>query len=193
MKLFHSEQFIHIAEGLAIAYVTLEMTLQRIKERKSKQRNYLNRATKDARSYSMLHELRRDVGADRILLMRFHNGGKYADGASINKISITQDAHPLHKSSVSFLMQSIAFDKLPHLIVAMTTSKSVHYKRAAKDAFLNEFFLQAHIEQLYALPLRKKGQVIGLVAAVTDNEKKEISESDKERINQVALQLQALI
>lgn len=187
------QTMIHIAEGLAIAFVTVEMAFNAIKRRREKRKNYLPRATKDARSYALLHELRRDVGADRILLMRFHNGGKYADGSSINKISITQDVHPLHKTSVSFLMQSVAFDKLPHLIVAMTTAKRVEYRRMAKDPCLNEFFKAADIIEFYGVAIHKKAQVVGLLAVVTDNEKKEISESDKRRIQRAVLSLESLL
>lgn len=182
-----------------LSLLTLERLVNKYTEEMHKRKSYLPRISQDAKIHTALTELQHDIGSDRILVFKMHNGGKYASGESINKISITQDLHHPSMSSVSQLFQNILFETIPNFVLRLTTQGKLKYALReeganAPDRPLDEaiarFMGMADIKYFYALLVVKKGKPVGCIAVCLNNEKKALSTSDKARVATVVQSLQ---
>lgn len=185
-----------------LVLLTAERLINKYLEEMHKRKSYLPRISQDAKIHSALSELQKDIGSDRILVFKMHNGGKYASGESINKISITQDLHDPSMSSVSQLFQNILFETIPNFVLRLTTQGKVKYairedEPQAPDRPIDEalcrFMNMASIKYLYCLLVVKKGKPIGCIAVCLNNEKKALSTSDKARVASIVQSLQNTI
>jgi hypothetical protein len=157
-------------ETIALAILALERIYQKVLTERAKHQSYLPRVSKYAKLITQLDELRTDIGADRVLLFKTHNGGQYSNGESIKKVSITQDRHEPHIGSVSQLFQGVLFENIPNLILKLWTEgrvECVKCTNATNDALFDRFLSLASIKHFYTLTILKKGRPIGFMAVVT--------------------------
>lgn len=189
-------------EDIIIALFTAERLAHLYLEQMNKRKSYLPRINQDAKIHTALSELQKDVGSDRILVFKMHNGGKYASGESINKISITQDLHDPSMPSVSQLFQNILFETIPNFVLRLTTQGKAKYALREDDPqapdrpmdeALCRFMAMANIKYLYCLLVVKKRKPVGCIAVCLNNENKALSTSDKARIATIVQNLQDTI
>lgn len=184
-------------EMLALGILAAERIYQKVLEERHKRQSYLPSVSKKAKLTTLLEELRIDVGADRVLLFRTHNGGKFEDGESIKKISTTQDIHPARLASCAQLFQSVMFESVPHFIVKLSTNGSVEYKEGKdnkpEDVVIQNFMTLSGMSSFYTMSIVKKGKMIGGIAVAINNPDKCLSTHDKAMIAERMKHIKAMI
>lgn len=97
--------------------------------------------TMHTRIHEILTELRVRSDADRVLVLRFHNGGKFLDGSSIKKFSLTHESCGIGISETRNSRQDVLIstfiemldhiidDHKPVIVEATSDLSDCHFKR----------------------------------------------------------------
>lgn len=127
-----------IAVGVFLAIPAIKSIIDKKKTKTNYPCSQKFRAT-HSRIHEFLTEIRVKMGADRACILQFHNGGKYLDGSSVKKFSLTHESCMVGVSESMSLRQNIPastfVEALEHLskdspcIEATSNIKDSHFKR----------------------------------------------------------------
>lgn len=184
-------------ETLLLAIIALEKLIEKLNQERNKRFEKSKskyRVEKIAKVYSILSELNSEIGSDRMLRFMYHNGGKLANGDSMNKLSIFNDIHAPRLGSVSQLFQNVLFERVPAMIGRISANGSVYYTHeTVEDDALRLFFRLSGIKNFYIHSIVKKSKIIGFVAAVSNEKNKPITEKDQLKIANAVIELKKLL
>jgi hypothetical protein len=126
---------------------------------------YREQVTADKNIHEQLNKVRYDSDACRVKLLQFHNGGNFATGKSMKKISTTHESfHPgmaatVQSSSDQLLslfsdMLELCHENEP---ILMNTS-------SLRDSYFKSYLQSNHVLMFSVLPVRNtKGEEIGCI------------------------------
>lgn len=112
-----------------------------------------------------LNKLRYDSDACRVKIVQFHNGGSFATGKSMKKMSLTHEScHPgmvpTYKGSTDQLL-SLFVDMLE--LAHLNTPELINTS-SVRDSFFKSYLQSNHVLMFSILPLRNpKGDEIGCI------------------------------
>lgn len=128
-----------IAVGIFLAYPAVKSIIERKKQGKNPYPCSQKFRSTHSRIHEFLTEIRVKMGADRASVLQFHNGGKFLDGSSVKKFSLTHESCVVGVSESMDLRQnllaSMFVEALEHLskddptIEATSSLHDSHFKR----------------------------------------------------------------
>jgi hypothetical protein len=112
-----------------------------------------------------IEELREEYRFDRVTISQFHNGGKFFNGRSMKKFSMTYEACSLGIEKIKRQYQNMMVSEFPKLFGAMFDNEiiiiyenSLEYPIAARDMHING------IVQNVIIPIRGlRGDLLGFI------------------------------
>lgn len=156
-----------ITAGLVIGWVRVGIPLKEAVMLwwKGKKRSTKEQFTVDKNIHEQLNKLRYDSDACRVKLLQFHNGGSFATGKSMKKISTTHESfHPGMAATVqtsSDQMLSLFSDLLELCHQNQPILINTNFLR---DSYFKSYLQSNHVLMFSVLPVRNtKGDEIGCV------------------------------
>lgn len=114
--------------------------------------------------YDWLNEIREKYSFERVSIFQFHNGGKFFQGKSMKKFSMTYEAVAPGYEKIKRSQQNILCSEYPHWISKMIDQKvfvNVTSEMDHKDRYEME---QLGVKQFVTVPIRCiKGHLIGFI------------------------------
>jgi len=154
-----------IVAGLIIGWIRLGGAIKEIvgswfsKKPKSKQAFLLDKNINE-----FLNQLRFKTNSCRVRVMQFHNGGNFATGKSMKKISATHESfHPAMTPTVSSSDQMVSlFSDL--LEMCHENDPVLMNTNSLRDSYFKSYLQTNHVLMFSVLPIRNtKGEEIGCI------------------------------
>lgn len=122
----------------------------------------------DIRRYGQVQEilttLRNQCGADRVQILQFHNGGKFLDGSSMKRMSVTHESCSYGVAYEYMHMQAVLATLLWEKIEMVKKDESqIHLVNTLSESTLRTYCRSKGTEAFAVLPIRKDTLVIGFV------------------------------
>jgi hypothetical protein len=122
----------------------------------------------DIRRYGQVQEilttLRNQCGADRVQILQFHNGGKFLDGSSMKRMSVTHESCSYGVAYEYMHMQAVLATLLWEKIEMVKKDESqIHLVNTLSESTLRTYCRSKGTEAFAVLPIRKDALVIGFV------------------------------
>lgn len=158
---------ISIAAGLVIGWLRISKPamewIGRSTGKKSEKKHLTT--TDDRNIQETLNKLRYDSDACRIKVIQFHNGGSFATGKSMKRMSLTHEScHPgmvptFKGSTDQLLSLFVDMVELAHL-----NTPDLINTNSVKDSYFKSYLQSNHVLMFSVLPLRNpKGEEIGCI------------------------------
>jgi hypothetical protein len=122
----------------------------------------------DIRRYGQVQEilttLRNQCGADRVQILQFHNGGKFLDGSSMKRMSVTHESCSYGVAYEYMHMQAVLATLLWEKIEMVKKDEpQIHLVNTLSESTLRTYCRSKGTEAFAVLPIRKDALVIGFV------------------------------
>jgi|694.fasta_scaffold00120_82 hypothetical protein len=122
----------------------------------------------DIRKYGQVQELittlRNMTGADRTQILQFHNGGKFLDGSSMKRMSVTHESCRQGVAYEYMHMQAVLATLLWEKIELVKKDDSqIHFTKNLTDSTLKTYCRSKGTEAFSILPIRKDNMLIGFI------------------------------
>ena len=122
----------------------------------------------DIRRYGQVQEilttLRNQCGADRVQILQFHNGGKFLDGSSMKRMSVTHESCSYGVAYEYMHMQAVLATLLWEKIEMVKKDEpQIHLVNTLSESTLRTYCRSKGTEAFAVLPIRKDTLVIGFV------------------------------
>lgn len=122
----------------------------------------------DIRKYGQVQELittlRNKTGADRTQILQFHNGGKFLDGSSMKRMSVTHESCCQGVAYEYMHMQAVLATLLWEKIeLVKKDDPQIHLTKNLSDSTLKTYCRSKGTEAFAILPVRKDNLVIGFI------------------------------
>ena len=122
----------------------------------------------DIRIYGQVQEilttLRNQCGADRVQILQFHNGGKFLDGSSMKRMSVTHESCSYGVAYEYMHMQAVLATLLWEKIEMVKKDEpQIHLVNTLSESTLRTYCRSKGTEAFAVLPIRKDALVIGFV------------------------------
>jgi len=145
------------------AYLRKKMTFWRKEEEKG-----AAITVDDIRKYGQVQELittlRNMTGADRTQILQFHNGGKFLDGSSMKRMSVTHESCCQGVAYEYMHMQAVLATLLWEKIELVKKDDSqIHFTKNLTDSTLKTYCRSKGTEAFAILPIRKDNLLIGFI------------------------------
>jgi hypothetical protein len=122
----------------------------------------------DIRRYGQVQEilttLRNQCGADRVQILQFHNGGKFLDGSSMKRMSVTHEScgngvayEYMHLQAV---LATLLWEKIE---LVKKDEPQVHLVKNLSESNLRTYCRSKGTEAFAVLPIHKDALVIGFI------------------------------
>ena len=120
----------------------------------------------DIRRYGQVQEIlttiRNQCGADRVQVLQFHNGGKFLDGSSMKRMSVTHESCSNGVAYEYMHMQAVLATLLWEKIeLVKKDDPQIHLVRNLSESNLRTYCRSKGTEAFAVLPIRKDTLVIG--------------------------------
>lgn len=120
----------------------------------------------DIRRYGQVQEilttLRNQCGADRVQVLQFHNGGKFLDGSSMKRMSVTHESCGIGVAYEYTHMQAVLATLLWEKIeLVKKDDPQIHLVKNLSESNLRTHCRSRGTEAFAVLPIRKDTLVIG--------------------------------
>lgn len=156
-----------IAAGLVIGWIRVGVPLKDAlvtwgKKSKSSKRDAF---TVDKNLHEQLNKLRYDSEACRVKLLQFHNGGNFATGKSMKKISTTHESfHPGMAATVQSSSDQL-LSLFPDLLEMCHENEPLLMNTSClRDSYFKSYLQTNHVLMFSVLPVRNtKGEEIGCI------------------------------
>jgi len=128
--------------------------------------------------------LQKELGADRVIIQEFHNGGKYFSGSCQQKLSITYEICKKGVSSVFRRFQNVRVSALSNILKRSMTDQILVDLDKEKCAY--SYDLQTHGTNFAAFTILKTltNKNIGLLSIhYVNRSKTKLTEKEKDLIN----------
>jgi hypothetical protein len=142
----------YIEYGIAAAAVIFGVstfTYRKIKAYKTalrhKKNNPLNTLTKDTLIQEYIAELKIKIGADRVYVDKFHNGGDYFDGTAIKKVSRVYESCKKGVSHENQTYQNVPTTLIPTVMAMIQESVKDNVPVLKNVDDIEEGFLKNHM------------------------------------------------
>lgn len=178
--------------------IGLGISIYRKYKNKNRRRDPLCSLERDLLIQDVLTELRVNIGADRVYVCKFHNGGEYFDGLKIKKISRTHESCGRGVSHESVSYQNIPLSMIPEvmMIIQQSVKTDAPVIRCVKS--LNNGFLKNHFENLgvkiflkYKLNIGLK--LVGYMGIQFVDKDKELSNEEISKIKEAAGRIENIL
>jgi len=122
----------------------------------------------DIRRYGQVQEilttLRNHCGADRVQILQFHNGGKFLDGSSMKRMSVTHESCG-HGVAYEYMhMQAVLATLLWEKIeLVKKDDPQIHLVKNLSESTLRTYCRSKGTEAFAVLPIHKDTLVIGFI------------------------------
>ena len=145
------------------AYLRKKMTFWRKEEEKG-----AAITVDDIRKYGQVQELittlRNMTSADRTQILQFHNGGKFLDGSSMKRMSVTHESCRQGVAYEYMHMQAVLATLLWEKIELVKKDDSqIHFTKNLTDSTLKTYCRSKGTEAFSILPIRKDNMLIGFI------------------------------
>jgi len=122
----------------------------------------------DIRRYGQVQEilttLRNQCGADRIQILQFHNGGKFLDGSSMKRMSVTHESCSNGVAYEYMHLQAVLATLLWEKIELVKKDEpQVHLVKNLSESNLRTYCRSKGTEAFAVLPIHKDALVIGFI------------------------------
>ena len=122
----------------------------------------------DIRKYGQVQELittlRNMTGADRTQILQFHNGGKFLDGSSMKRMSVTHESCRQGVAYEYMHMQAVLATLLWEKIeLVKKDDPQIHLTMNLPDSTLKTYCRSKGTEAFAILPIRKDNLLIGFI------------------------------
>lgn len=122
----------------------------------------------DIRKYGQVQELittlRHMTVADRTQILQFHNGGKFLDGSSMKRMSVTHESCRQGVAYEYMHMQAVLATLLWEKIeLVKKDDPQIHLTKNLSDSTLKTYCRSKGTEAFAILPIRKDNLVIGFI------------------------------
>lgn len=122
----------------------------------------------DIRKYGQVQELittlRNMTGSDRTQILQFHNGGKFLDGSSMKRMSVTHESCRQGVAYEYMHMQAVLATLLWEKIELVKKDDSqIHFTKNLTDSTLKTYCRSKGTEAFSILPIRKDNMLIGFI------------------------------
>lgn len=122
----------------------------------------------DIRRYGQVQEIlttiRNSCDADRVQILQFHNGGKFLDGSSMKRMSVTHESCSYGVAYEYMHMQAVLATLLWEKIEMVKKDEpQIHIVKNLSESTLRTYCRSKGTEAFAVLPIRKDTLVIGFV------------------------------
>jgi hypothetical protein len=122
----------------------------------------------DIRRYGQVQEilttLRNQCGADRIQILQFHNGGKFLDGSSMKRMSVTHESCSNGVAYEYMHLQAVLATLLWEKIELVKKDEpQIHLVKNLSESNLRTYCRSKGTEAFAVLPIHKDALVIGFI------------------------------
>ena len=122
----------------------------------------------DIRRYGQVQEIlttiRNSCDADRVQILQFHNGGKFLDGSSMKRMSVTHESCSYGVAYEYMHMQAVLATLLWEKIEMVKKDEpQIHIVKNLSESTLRTYCRSKGSEAFAVLPIRKDTLVIGFV------------------------------
>lgn len=164
-------------------------------DKKSKARECVVQRTVDEDTIILdrLEELKSEIGADRISIFSFHNGGEYYSGRSMQKLSCSYEVVSNGVARMQLSMQNIPVSACLTTVRNLVDNKEFHcydvdlnYPESGCKAYLIEYGIKSTYQ--YAI-FDLNRRVIGILRADFVLDKEELSDASYETMKYTAIKL----
>ena len=138
-----------VGAGAFVAGVVIAIVSKVKASRKNKNGkiNPLKTFDTDLRIQEAITELRVELGAQRVYIAKFHNGGEYFDGEAIKKISRTHESCEKSISHEFINYQNVPVTLVPDVMSMLKKSWQTNKVVCGKVEELNDGFLKHHMKR----------------------------------------------
>jgi hypothetical protein len=122
----------------------------------------------DIRRYGQVQEilttLRNQCGADRVQILQFHNGGKFLDGSSMKRMSVTHESCSNGVAYEYMHLQAVLATLLWEKIELVKKDEpQIHLVKNLSESNLRTYCRSKGTEAFAVLPIHKDALVIGFI------------------------------
>jgi hypothetical protein len=183
--------------GLLLIGISLGVwtTVKKFLMSKTSDKFNLNTGNCHSKINELLTEMRLDLNCSRVSLFQFHNGGKYLDGSSIMKISMSHESCGLYATPSVDNVQNIIISRFPELYSLITnTEMKLHYVEDLHPSLFKNILEARNDTCFYLIPIKDEDDInyYGFVLCnwtdncLPENEQQAISSKIHEFANDVS-------
>ncbi|NBP17004.1 GAF domain-containing protein [bacterium] len=110
-----------------------------------------------------LDRLMTDWGANRAIIIQFHNGGRFYNGTSMQKMSVTHEEHTPGVFPIYRVLQNVPITTCPYIKEIIDKTYAVDDAEDVGDIIANTFYYEFGIKSAIGVPLYSDTKVVGVL------------------------------
>lgn len=123
-----------------------------------------------------IEKIREDYGFDRVSICQFHNGGKFYNGRSMKKFSMTYEVTAPGIEKIKRVYQNVLVSEFPKMVAALVEKDFFIIDEDDNDFVCMKRDMAAHgIVQVVKVPIRGlRGDLMGFISCHSIGEKNDL-------------------